>query len=57
MERAIRSRQCERTLSGEVLAPLLTQACLSYWIDGSRTCKPNSLRPPAFTISYLNSTA
>jgi hypothetical protein len=30
MERAIRSRQCERTFSGEVLAPLLTQACLSY---------------------------
>jgi hypothetical protein len=30
MEGAIRSRQCERTFSGEVLAPLLTQTCLSY---------------------------
>jgi len=44
MEGAIRSSQCERTFSGEVLAPLLTQTCLSYWIDGSRTCKPNSVR-------------
>jgi hypothetical protein len=30
MEGAIRSSQCERTFSGEVLAPLLTQTCLSY---------------------------
>jgi len=30
MEGAIRSRQCERNFSGEVLAPLLPQACLSY---------------------------